>query len=120
MTASMMRPGDVAVVISNTGRTRQIVEAAEVARASGGRIIGIVGAEGPVSAECDVTLVVETLDNTNVYTPTTSRIAALVVIDILSTAVALRREAEHMGRLDRMKRRLNTFRSGDPDTDPPP
>ena len=119
MTASMMRPGDVAVVISNTGRTRQIVEAAEVARASGGRIIGIVGAEGPVSAECDVALVVETLDNTNVYTPTTSRIAALVVIDILSTAVALRREAAHMGRLDRMKRRLNTFRSGDPDSDTP-
>jgi len=119
MTASMMRPGDVVVVISNTGRTRQIVEAAQVARANGGRVIGIVGAEGPVSAVCDVTLVVETLDNTNVYTPTTSRIAALTLIDILSTAVALRREREHMGRLDRMKQRLNAFRSGDAEEGPP-
>ena len=119
MTASMVRPGDVVVVISNTGRTRQIVEAAQVARASGAKVIGIVGAEGAVSAECDVTLIVETLDNTNVYTPTTSRIAALVAIDILSTAVALRREDAHMGRLDRMKRRLNTFRSGDADDDEP-
>ncbi len=113
MTASMLRPGDVVVVISNTGRTRQIVEAAEVARESGGKVLGIVGAEGPVSAVCDVTLLVETLDNTNVYTPTTSRIAALVLVDILSTAVALRRERGHMGRLDGMKQRLNAFRSDD-------
>ena len=118
MTASMMRPGDVAVVISNTGRTRQIVEAAEVARANGGTVVGLVGADGPVSAVCDVTLIVETLDNTNVYTPTTSRIAALVLIDILSTAVALRREPEHMGRLDRMKQCLNAFRSGDAEEEP--
>ena len=115
MIASMVRPGDVVVVISNTGRTRQIVEAAQVARESGAKLIGIVGADGPVSAACDVTLVVETLDNTNVYTPTTSRIAALALVDILSTAVALRREQGHMGRLDRMKRRLNAFRSGDGD-----
>ncbi len=119
MTASMIRPGDVVVVISNTGRTRQIVEAAEVARENGGRVLGIVGADGPVGAVCDVTLIVETLDNTNVYTPTTSRIAALVLIDILSTAVALRRERGHMGRLDRMKRRLNAFRSGDAGEEPP-
>lgn len=118
MTASMMRAGEVVVVISNTGRTRQIVEAAQIARGNGGRVLGIVGAEGPVSAVCDVTLIVETLDNTNVYTPTTSRIAALVVIDILSTAVALRREHEHMGRLDRMKQRLNTFRSADAEEEP--
>lgn len=119
MTASMMRPDDVVVVISHTGRTRQIVEAAEVARASGGRVLAIVGAAGPVSAASHVALIVETLDNTNVYTPTTSRVAALVMIDILSTAVALRREREHVGRLDRMKRRLNDFRSGDTGEDAP-
>ena len=120
MMASMTRPGDVVVVISNTGRTRQIVEAARIARERGGKVIGIVGAEGAVSAECNVVLTVETLDNTNVYTPTTSRIAALVVIDILSTAVALRREGEHMARLHRMKHQLNMFRSGDAEEDDPP
>jgi RpiR family carbohydrate utilization transcriptional regulator len=113
MAASMMRPGEVAVVISNTGRTRQIAEAAETARKSGARVIGLLGAEGPVSALCDVSLLIETLDNTDVYTPTTSRIAALVVIDVLSTAVALRRSEQHSGRLRQMKQRLNAFRSGE-------
>jgi RpiR family carbohydrate utilization transcriptional regulator len=117
MAASMMREGDVLVVISNTGRTRQIVEAAEIARGAGAALIGIVGAEGPISALCDVSLLVETLDNTNVYTPTTSRIAALVLVDILSTAVALRRDSGHLVRLSRMKQRLNAFRSGDTEPD---
>jgi len=113
MTASMMKRGDLAVVISNTGRTRQIVEVAEIARENGAKIIGLLGAAGPISARCDVTLLVETLDNTNVYTPTTSRIAALVMVDILSTAAALRRNEAHNSRLQQMKRRLNKLRAVD-------
>lgn len=111
MTASMMGPGDVAVVISNTGSNRHVVDVLRVLRESGAWAIGMVGAEGPVGALCDVTLVIETLDNTSVYTPTISRIAALVVIDILSTAVAMRRGGSHIERLDAMKRRLEGFRS---------
>jgi RpiR family carbohydrate utilization transcriptional regulator len=78
-------------------------------------VVGIVGALGPVSEACDVALIVETLDNTNVYTPTTSRIAALVLIDILSTAVALRKDPVHVERLKAMKQRLNQLRSDEAD-----
>ena len=42
----MMRPGDVLVAISNTGQTRQILEAAEIAKRAGASLIGVVGAEG--------------------------------------------------------------------------
>ncbi len=37
----MMRPDDVAVVISNTGRTRSTIEIARTARADGAKVIGI-------------------------------------------------------------------------------
>lgn len=117
MVASMMRPGDVAVAISNTGRTRSIIEIARSAHASGAKVICLTGSESPLAAECDVTLTVETLDNTNLLTPTISRIAALVIIDILSTAVALRRGEQHQERFRKMKERLNKLRFGD---EPPP
>jgi RpiR family carbohydrate utilization transcriptional regulator len=110
MVASMMQPGDVAVVISNTGRTRSIIEIAHVARASGAQVIGITGSTSPLVDVCHIALVVESLDNTNIYTPTISRIAALVVVDVLSTAVALRRDSEHQLRFQIMKRRLNELR----------
>jgi len=111
MVAAMMAPEDVAVVISNTGTTRTIIELARVAREAGAKVIGIVGSDSPLASYCDVTLKVETLDNTNTYTPTTSRIAALVVIDILTTAVALCRGAEHQQRVATMKERLRDIRS---------
>ena len=111
MRAAMMEPGAVAVIISNTGRTQQLVEAARIAKDSGATLIGLVGAQGPISELCDPVLLVETLDNTNIYTPTTSRIAALVMIDVLSTAVALRRDKHHTERLQHMKQRLNSFRN---------
>jgi RpiR family carbohydrate utilization transcriptional regulator len=110
MVAAMMRPDDVAVVISNTGKTRSIIEVARTARENGAKVIGITGSDAPLHAYCDVALVVETLDNTNIYTPTISRIAALVVIDVLSTAVALRRTDTDFQRFQTMKRRLNELR----------
>jgi RpiR family carbohydrate utilization transcriptional regulator len=112
MVASMMRPGDVAVAISNTGRTRSVLEIARIARASGAKVIAVTGSDSPLAAECDVALIVETLDNTNIYTPTISRIAALVVMDILSTAVALRHGEADQERFRLMKRRLNEIRFG--------
>jgi RpiR family carbohydrate utilization transcriptional regulator len=113
MVATMLRRGDVAVIISNTGRTRSLLDIAETARRAGAAVVAITGSASPLAAACDVTLVVETLDNTDVYTPTISRIAALVVIDILSTAVALRRGADHLDRFRAMKRQLNALRFGE-------
>jgi RpiR family carbohydrate utilization transcriptional regulator len=110
MVASMLKPGDVAVVISNTGTTRSVIEIARLAREQGCKVIGLMGSDAPLADHCDVTVVVETLENTNIYTPTISRIAALVVIDILSTAVALRRGQDHTAAMSRMKRKLSQMR----------
>ena len=63
---------------------------------------------------CDVALIVETLENTNMYTPTISRIAALVIIDILSTSVAMRRPANDQARIHQMKRQLSDMRKMQP------
>jgi RpiR family carbohydrate utilization transcriptional regulator len=58
----------------------------------------------PQKRHCDIGLIVETLENSDIYTPTISRIAGLVLIDILATGVALRREAAQDARLSQMKR----------------
>lgn len=114
MVASMMKPGDVAFVISNTGTTRSIIEIARIARDNGAVVICLTGSESPLTNYCDVALIVETLENTNMYTPTISRIAALVVIDILSTSVAMRRPESERTRISQMKRQLSDMRKMQP------
>jgi RpiR family carbohydrate utilization transcriptional regulator len=110
MVASMMKPGEVAFVISNTGTTRSIIEIARLARDNGAAVICLTGSDSPLTSYCDVSLIVETLENTNMYTPTISRIAALVIIDVLSTSVAMRRPAEYQSRIHQMKRQLSDMR----------
>ena len=111
MAATMMRPGSVAVAISNTGATQSIIELARLAREQGAKVISVTGARDSALIDySDVVINVETLDNTDLYTPTTSRVAALVVADILSTLVGRRIGGDHGARLVRMKRTLSRMR----------
>lgn len=114
MAAAMLRRGDVAVGISNTGRTEEVVRAMRIARERGATTIGITGGPGPLLDHCAIAIIAETLENTNIFTPTVSRLSAMIVIDILSTAVSLARGAPEQERIAEMKRLLFSVRSRPP------
>ncbi len=111
MSAAMLAPGDVAVAVSNTGQTGSVIECARRARENGAAVIGITGVRGPLSQQCSVTILVETLENTDLYTPSISRVAGLVVIDLLAIGVALRHDRAYIQRLQEMKRALTAMRT---------
>jgi RpiR family carbohydrate utilization transcriptional regulator len=116
MQASMLTAGCVLVAISNTGRSSSIVEIAATAKDHGATIVAIVGGASPLADLADVTLLLRTFEDTDVYTPTVSRLAGLVLIDTLSTAVAVRRGPQHLGRVREMKEALAQWRGSLPDT----
>lgn len=109
--AAMMREGDVLVAISNSGATKEVAQTARAAREHGAKTIGITGSDSPLLQFCDVGLLVETLENTDQYTPQISRVAALVIVDILSTIVAFKKAPEDQLRVADMKRFLADVRS---------
>jgi RpiR family carbohydrate utilization transcriptional regulator len=111
--SSLAGPGSVVVAISNTGRTESVIHCVDVARANGASTIGVSGGPAPLVERCDVPVIVETLENTDFYTPTISRLAALVIVDVLATAVALRRTPRHIERLRVMKEQLTAMRTGE-------
>lgn len=115
MAASLAGPGTTVVAISNTGRTSSVVSAAELASSNGATVIGMAGSASPLLEISDIRLVVETLENTDFYTPTISRIAGLIVVDILATGVALRHDASYIDRVRRMKAQLSAMREGSGD-----
>jgi RpiR family carbohydrate utilization transcriptional regulator len=89
MMCSMLTPEDVAVFVSYTGRTEAIVHNAKLAADSGACAIGITAAGSPLSNQCEITLNAVTAEDTDLFTPMTSRIVHLAVIDMLATSVAL-------------------------------
>lgn len=90
MMCSMLDEDDVAVFISYTGRTDAMIVNAEIARESGATIIGITMQGSILSSQCDFVLNAVTAEDTDLFTPMTSRIIHLAVIDMLATSVALK------------------------------
>ncbi len=90
--AASLADSAVAVLISHSGRTRSIVEIASTAANTGASVVGITRRASPLAGHCDVVLPVSDDDHqedTDIYTPMASRIAQLVIIDILATGMAL-------------------------------
>ncbi|WP_341720619.1 SIS domain-containing protein [Micromonospora sp. FIMYZ51] len=112
LAASVSTPSTVLVAISNTGRTVSILDTVRVARERGATVVGITGGPSPLAELSSIALVVESLDNTDVYTPTISRLAQLVVIDALATMVLLHRGESALADIRTMKTRLSRMRSG--------
>ena len=49
MSATMLQPGDCAVIISNSGRSRDLLDAAEIARRKGATTIVITASGSPLA-----------------------------------------------------------------------
>lgn len=90
MMSSMLGNGDVAIFISYTGRTKAMVENAAIASKTQASIIGITREGSPLASYCDHVLNAVTAEDTDLFTPMTSRIIHLAIVDILATTVALK------------------------------
>ena len=114
ISAATASTADAFVFISYTGASKPLPEIAAEAASNGASIVAITGdADSVLGRTADVTIVTETLENTNLYTPTISRIAALLVIDVLATAVSARAAVDHPVRIESMKSKLSHFRGSD-------
>ncbi|MFX1671313.1 MurR/RpiR family transcriptional regulator [Paraburkholderia sp. A2WS-5] len=91
MSAALLGPGDVVVAISNTGRTRDVVDAAQTALDRGAKVIAITHGTSPLARLASVGLHANVDEDTDVFSPMTSRTSHLAIGDILAVGVALQR-----------------------------
>lgn len=110
MLAAGATDGDVFFMISHTGRTRPIVEAAALARESGAVVVSLTADNSPLATESDCTIALSAAENTDDYLPMTSRIVHLTVIDVLATGVTLARGESIQPHLARIKDSLRDTR----------
>ena len=90
MSASILGPGDCVVVISNSGRTRDLMDACDIARKNGATTIVITASGSPLASAGNIHLSADHPEGFDKYSPMVSRLLHLLIIDILATCVALR------------------------------
>ncbi|MBV5345504.1 MAG: SIS domain-containing protein [Rhodoferax sp.] len=90
MSASVLKAGDCVVVVSNSGRTRDLMDACDIARRNGAITIVITASGSPLASAGHIHLSADHPEGYDKYSPMVSRLLHLMMIDILATAVALR------------------------------
>jgi RpiR family transcriptional regulator, carbohydrate utilization regulator len=115
MSATMLQAGDCAVIISNSGRSRDLLDAAEIARRKGATTILITASGSPLARSGNnsaqqILLAADHPEDYDRYSPMVSRLLHLVIIDILTTGVALRLGEGLRPMLAEIKRNLRAKR----------
>jgi len=111
ITAASLSTQDCLICISYTGKTIAMVEVAKLGKQAGATVIGITAPASALAKQCDLVLGVSSDENTELYTPMTSRIAQLVLIDVLATRMAINQGDKFSHSLQRVKQSLIKTRS---------
>jgi glucokinase len=94
LAANVLKPRDVAVISSSSGRIDELLEVADAAHRRGAFVVAITASHSPLARKADVALIVDHVEDVNTHVPMVSRILHLLVIDILAVGVAMRRGAD--------------------------
>src|SRR5574343_1255885 len=90
MSASLLGPGACVVIISNSGRTRDLMDACDIARRHGATTIVITATGSPLATAGHIHLAADHPEGYDRYSPMVSRLLHLMIVDILATTLALR------------------------------
>lgn len=94
MHAEKSRPNEVALIFSQSGHTKRMVELAMVARAGGARVVSVTAADSPLAQVTDALIAVLPYDQTELMTPLASRLNHHLVVNMLVTAIAVASNSE--------------------------
>ncbi|MEY8144728.1 MurR/RpiR family transcriptional regulator, partial [Falsihalocynthiibacter sp. CO-5D18] len=109
MRAATLGPGDVLFLISASGEADAIVGAAEIASGYGATTICITKPDTRLSNATNIAIHADLPEDGDIYKPTASRYAHLIIIDALAMSVAQDMASETTENLRRIRASLTAY-----------
>jgi glucokinase len=89
LAAELLKPGDVVIAISNSGRLPELLAAVDAARAAGADVIAISSSGSPLAKKATVCLPVDHAEDSTTFLSMISRMLQLLLIDIMSVGISI-------------------------------
>ncbi|WP_325895094.1 MurR/RpiR family transcriptional regulator [Grimontia sp. NTOU-MAR1] len=112
MVAATAESSDVMVIMSTTGYTPGILDAAQLAKKYDLKVIAITQADSPLAEIGDLVLPITTQETDFIYKPSASRYAMLALVDVISMQLAVTHKRRSRDKLRRLKLALDSYRGG--------
>ncbi len=109
--AAVATSGDVLVLASHTGAWVELEEAARLARTNAATVIALTHPEAPLARAVDILMPCRITEDTSVYTPMSSRLAQLALLDALHISIALELGSDAVTRLRNAKSALASIKT---------
>jgi RpiR family transcriptional regulator, carbohydrate utilization regulator len=113
MTAATLKPGDVFLALSSTGRTPEVIDALGIAARYGAKTIAITRPESDLARAADIALTVWIGEYPDALTPSASRFAFLAILDVVAAATGYRLGPVARENLRRIKFNIMDARAGE-------
>jgi DNA-binding MurR/RpiR family transcriptional regulator len=113
MASSTVGADDALIVLSATGRTTEVLDAARIAHQYHAKVVAITRSGTKLADAADVALTVDVPEVPEVLKPTASRFAFMVTIDLLATGIAYQLGTDAQETLRRIKYNLMSIREGE-------
>ncbi|PCH51861.1 MAG: hypothetical protein COC20_05135 [Cellvibrionales bacterium] len=98
------------MAFSQSGRTQAILESIELVKRNGAIVVALAPSDSPVAAAATIPITVDVEEDIQIYTPLSSRIAHLVVIDVLAIGVAQQKGPDLQEHLQKLQENLLSLR----------
>ncbi|MBC3907102.1 glucokinase [Undibacterium umbellatum] len=89
MAAELLNPGDVVIVVSNSGKLPELLKAVDAARLAGADVIAITPNQSPLAKKATVCLAVNHTEDNATFLSMISRILQLLLIDIIAVGLSV-------------------------------
>lgn len=110
MSATSLSPDDVVVAFSQSGRTKALLDSIALVKARGAKIIALAPSQSPVADAATIPITIDVKEDIQIYTPLSSRIAHLAVIDVLAIGVAQQKGPQLEEHLQQLQKNLDSLR----------
>ena len=109
MAASVLGEHDVAVLVSLSGQSEEILQVARLVKQSGACLLALTQTATPLAALADVVLPIPATEDNSQYIPMIARLCQLMAIDVLTTGLALAMPGASE-QLSRTKKSINSYK----------
>ncbi|WP_334120916.1 MurR/RpiR family transcriptional regulator [Limnobacter sp.] len=106
MAASMLKKTDCLLIISNSGRSQDLLDATRIAKQAGASTIAITASGSPLAEEVHVHIPADHGEYYEQYSPMVSRLLHLCIVDVLATQVAIQLGDSVQKNMARLKKNL--------------
>ena len=97
--AGLLDPDTCVLAISNSGRSKDLLESIKIAKHSGATIISITASASPLAQLSDLHLAIDLDEEEDHLAPIKARIAHMAVVDTLAIGLAVRSKPAYLKRL---------------------